>query len=61
MRKFHNFSIADTVFNFFMKILTPPNEFKLHMHVSDDDSNKFCTFDAICLTLKRCGNFIIFI
>ena len=30
------------------------------MHVSDDDSSKFCQFDEIWWTLKRYGIFIIF-
>ena len=30
------------------------------MHVSDDDSNKFCKFDEIWWTLKKCWNFMIF-
>ena len=31
-----------------------------HMYVSDDNANIFCKFGEIWLTLKRCGNFIIF-
>ena len=42
---FHNISIAGPVGIFSWKILTSPNGLKFHMHVSDDDSNKFCKFD----------------
>ena len=39
---------------------TSQNGLKFHMHVSDDDSNKFCKFDEIWWTLKKCWNFMIF-
>ena len=51
--KFHNISIARTVGIFSWKYLTSPNGLKFHMHVSDDDSNKFCKFDEIWWTLKK--------
>ena len=61
MWKFHNISIAGIVGIFSWKISTSPNGLKFHMHVSDDDSNKFCKFDEIWWTLKRYGIFIIFL
>ena len=42
------------------KEITSLNGLKFHMHVSDDDSNKFCKFDEIWWTLKKCWNFMIF-
>ena len=44
---FHNISIAGTAGIFSCKILTSLNGLKFHMHVSDDDSSKFCKFDEI--------------
>ena len=41
--------------------LTSLNGLKFHMHVSDDDSNKFCEFDEIWWLLKKCWNLIIFL
>ena len=38
-----------------------PNWLIFHMHVSDDSSNKFCKFDEIWRTLKRCGKFVVFL
>ena len=52
MSKFYNIFIAGTVAIFSWKILTSPNGLKFHMHVSDDDSSKFCKFDEICWTWK---------
>ena len=40
---------------------TSLNGLKFHMHVSDDDSNKFCKFDEIWWTLKKCWNFMMFL
>ena len=59
MVKFH-ISSAVTVSLFLWKNLTSLNRLKFHMHVSDDDSNKFCKFDEIWWTLKKCWNFMIF-
>ena len=42
-----------------MKLLWMGSNF--YMHVSDDDSNKFCKFDEIWWTLKKCWNFMIFL
>ena len=61
MLKFHDISRACTVSIFLWKEITSLNGFKFHMHVSDDDSNKFCKFDEIWLTLKKCWNFMIFV
>ena len=41
MVKFHDISSAVNVSIFFEKNLTSLNRLKFHMHVSDDDSNKF--------------------
>ena len=59
MVKFH-ISSAVTVSLFLWKNLTSLNRLKFHMHVSDDDSNKFCKFDEIWWSLKKCWNFMIF-
>ena len=40
-------SRAGTVGIFLWNKLTSLNGLKFHMHVSDDDSNKFCKFDEI--------------
>ena len=47
MLKFHDISRAGTVDIFLWNKLTSLNGLKFHMHVSDDDSNKFCKFDEI--------------
>ena len=47
MWKFHIISVAGTVGIFSCKNLTSPNGLKFHMHVSDDDSSKYCKFDEI--------------
>ena len=60
MLKFHDISRAGTVSIFLWKNITSLNWLKFHMHVSDDDSNKFCKFDEIWWTLKKCWNFMIF-
>ena len=60
MLKFHDISRAGTVGIFLWKNITSLNGLKFHMHVSDDDSNKFCKFDEIWWTLKKCWNFMIF-
>ena len=57
---FHDISRAGTVGIFLWKNITSLNWLKFHMHVSDDDSNKFCKFDEIWWTLKKCWNFMIF-
>ena len=44
--------------HFSMKKLIYLNRLKFHMHVSDDDSNKFCKFYEIWWSLKKCWNFI---
>ena len=54
-------SRAGTVGIFLWNKLTSLNGLKFHMHVSDDDSNKFCTFDEIWWLLKKCWNLIIFL
>ena len=54
-------SRAGTVSIFLWNKLTSLNGLKFHMHVSDDDSNKFCTFDEIWWLLKKCWNLIIFL
>ena len=57
--KFDNISRAGTVGIFLWKNLTSLNGLEFHMHVSDDDSNKFCKFDEIRWILKKkCWNFI---
>ena len=53
-------SRAGTVGIFLWYKLTSLNGLKFHMHVSDDDSNKFCKFDEIWWLLKKCWNLIIF-
>ena len=58
---FHHISRACTVSIFLWKNITSLNGLKFHMHVSDDDSNKFCKFDEIWWTLKKCWNFMIFL
>ena len=55
------FQRAGTVGLFPWNKLTSLNGLKFHMHVSDDDSNKFCKFDEIWWTLKKCWNLIIFL
>ena len=63
LNKCWNFMIfqrAGTVGIFPWNKLTSLNRLKLHMHVSDDDSNMFCKFDEIRWTLKKCWNFMIF-
>ena len=60
MLKFHDISRAGTVSIFLWKNITSLNWLKFHMHVSDDDSNKFCKFDEIWWTLKKMLNFMIF-
>ena len=56
-----NISRAGTVGIFLWKNLTSLNGLEFHMHVSDDDSNKFCKFDEIRWILKKkCWNLIIF-
>ena len=40
---------------------TSLNGLKFYMHVSDDDSNKFCKFGEIWCTLKKCWNLMIFL
>ena len=47
------FQRAGTVGIFPWNKLTSLNRLKLHMHVSDDDSNMFCKFDEIRWTLKN--------
>ena len=62
-KKCWNFMIfqrAGTVCIFPWNKLTSLNRLKLHMHVSDDESNIFCKFDEIRWTLKKCWNFMIF-
>ena len=54
-------SRAGTVGIFLWYKLTSLNGLKFHMHVSDDDSNKFCKFDEIWWLLKKCWNLIIFL
>ena len=61
MLKFHDISRAGTVSIFLWNKSTSLNGLKFHMHVSDDDSNKFCKFDEIWWTLKKCWNFMIFL
>ena len=61
MIKFHDISRAGTVGIFLWNKLTFLNGLKFHMHVIDDDSNKFCKFDEIWWTLKKCWNFMIFL
>ena len=59
MLKFDHISRAGTVGIFLWKNLTSLNGLEFHMHVSDDDSNKFCKFDEIRWILKKkCWNFI---
>ena len=58
--KFNDISRTGTVGIFLWNKLTSLNGLKFHMHVSDDDSNKFCKFDEILWTLKKCWNFMIF-
>ena len=63
LKKCWNFMIfqrAGTVSIFLWNKSTSLNGLKFHMHVSDDDSNKFCKFDEIWWTLKKCWNFMIF-
>ena len=63
LKKCWNFMIfqrAGTVSIFLWNKLTSLNGLKFHMHVSDDDSNKFCKFDETWWTLKKCWNFMIF-
>ena len=43
MLKFHDISRAGTVGIFLLKKLTSLKRLKFHMHVSDDDSNMFCS------------------
>ena len=54
---FHDISRACTVSIFLWKNITSLNGLEFHMHVSDDDSNKFCKFDEILWTLDKCWNF----
>ena len=61
MLKFHDISRAGTVGIFLWNKYTSLNGLKFHMHVSDDDSNKFCKFDEIWWTLKKCWKFMIFL
>ena len=61
MLKFHDIYRAGTVDIFLWNKLTSLNGLKFHMHVSDDDSNKFCKFDEIWWTLKKCWNLMIFL
>ena len=63
LKKCWNFMIfqrAGTVGIFLWNKSTFLNWLKFHMHVSDDDSNKFCKFDETWWTLKKCWNFMIF-
>ena len=59
--KFHDISKGGTVGFFLWNKSTSLNGLKFHMHVSDDDSNKFCKFDEIWWTLKKCENLRIFL
>ena len=61
MLKFHDISRAGTVSIFLWNKSTSLNGLIFHMHVSDDDSNKFCKFDEIWWLLKKCWNLIIFL
>ena len=51
--KIHDISRAGTVGIFLWNKSTSLNGLIFHMHVSDDDSNKFCKFDEIWWTLKK--------
>ena len=61
MLKFHDISRAGTVSIFLWNKSTSLNGLIFHMHVSDDDSNKFCKFYEIWWLLKKCWNLIIFL
>ena len=61
MLKFHDIYRTGTVDIFLWNKLIFLNGLKFHMHVSDDDSNKFCKFDEIWWLLKKCWNLIIFL
>ena len=61
MLKFHDISRAGTVSIFLWNQSTTLNGLIFHMHVSDDDSNKFCKFYEIWWLLKKCWNLIIFL
>ena len=53
MLKFNHISRAGTVGIFLWKNLTSLKRLIFHMHVSDDDSNKFCKFYEIWWLLKN--------
>ena len=53
MLKFHDISRAGTVSIFLWNKSTSLNGLIFHMHVSDDDSNKFCKFYEIWWILKK--------
>ena len=59
--KFHDISRAGTVSIFLWNKSTSLNGLKFYMHVSDDDSNKFCKFDEIWWILKKYWNLSIFL
>ena len=64
LKKCWNFMIfqrAGTVGIFLWNKSTSLNRLKFNMHVSDDDSNKFCKFVESWWTLKKCWNFMIFL
>ena len=64
LKKCWNFMIfqrAGTVGIFLWNKSTSLNGLKLHINVSDDDSNMFCKFDEIWWNLKKCWNFMIFL
>ena len=62
MLKFHSISkvfLFQTAF--FIKIFTSLNDLKFQIKVSDADSNKFCKFCDIWITLRKSVNFSLFI
>ena len=61
MLKFHDISREGTVSIFLWNKSTSLNGLIFHMHVSDDDSNKFCKFYEIWWLLKKCWNLILFL
>ena len=61
MLKFHDISRACTVSIFLWRNITSLNGLKFHMHVSDDDSNKFCILMKFCEHWINVEIFMIFL
>ena len=64
LRKCQNFILflrSGAVGIFLQKIETSQNHLIFHMHVSGNDSNKFCKFHEFWRSLRKCQKFILFL